>query len=423
MFKRITSFIITLILIISAVGMGLKPIPANAKNNKVSAHKVAFNKKFCIKPKKTIKIKKSNVSVTLDNYYKKTGYYDLTLKDKKKKYHFVVASRDEGCELYYEKYIPNYKIKAIKASGKKLYLKVSKRKNIPKAMSISGKASDHYETKKYEYLESDNIILFMDKGIKFDGNILSKFEEQLKEVEKLTGLKHTKHRCTYGSYCNNQQYIFGDLPFDGVDTKNTKIHVYVKNDIHPHCFAVPNDYSYFLINEMDLDVNNDDELCNAFIHECIHYLHTSNGTSFNSIINEGFAAYNEIRALRKYQKDHNIEDTEFYERFGYTLKKGEVTEANAESLFLKEYTNTERVYPYGFAFMTYLHETYGEKALTNLFSAAKIILKKEVKNQEIDHNDLSSKGCAKLLKKKYSKTIFKDFAKWLNNNPQFISEY
>ena len=65
--------------------MGLKPIPANAKNNKVSAHKVAFNKKFCIKPKKTIKIKKSNVSVTLDNYYKKTGYYDLTLKDKKKK--------------------------------------------------------------------------------------------------------------------------------------------------------------------------------------------------------------------------------------------------------------------------------------------------------------------------------------------------
>ena len=34
MFKRITSFIITLILIISAVGMGLKPIPANAKTTK-----------------------------------------------------------------------------------------------------------------------------------------------------------------------------------------------------------------------------------------------------------------------------------------------------------------------------------------------------------------------------------------------------
>ena len=99
----------------------------------------------------------------------------------------------------------------------------------------------------------------MDKGIKFDGNILSEFEKQLKEVEKLTGLKHTKHRCTYGSYCNNQQYIFGDLPFDGVDIKNTKIHVYVKNDIHPHCFAVPNDYSYFLINEMDLDVNGSGE--------------------------------------------------------------------------------------------------------------------------------------------------------------------
>ncbi|WP_143405051.1 hypothetical protein [Eubacterium uniforme] len=61
----------------------------------------------------------------------------------------------------------------------------------------------------------------------------------------------------------------------------------------------------------------------------------------------------------------------------------------------------------------------GEKAFTNLFSAAK----KKVKNQEINHDDLSSKGCAKLLKKKYSKTIFKDFAKWLNNNPQFISEY
>jgi hypothetical protein len=42
MFKRITSFIITLILIISAVGMGLKPIPANAKNNKVSENDIVI---------------------------------------------------------------------------------------------------------------------------------------------------------------------------------------------------------------------------------------------------------------------------------------------------------------------------------------------------------------------------------------------
>ena len=422
MFKKITSFIIALLLVASIFGIVQKPTPTYAKKNHTTQKSVSLNKKFCIKLDETKKIKNTNAKITLDNYYKATGYYYATLKVGNKKYVFDVVFENGKSNLCYAKYIPDYKISAIKAKGKKLYLKVSKRKNIPKAMSISGNASDHYETKKYEYLESDNIILFMDKGIKFDGNILIKYEEQLKEVEKLTGLKRTQKKCNYETFCGTQQYVFGSIPFDGVDYKDKKLHVYVHKTIHPHCFVVPNDYGYFLINDIDLDVNNNEDLCNAFIHESVHYLHSLNGPDFNSILNEGYAAYNEVRALKKYQ-NNNEEDRDFYDRFGYTLKKNEVTEKNAEYLFTEKYKDTDRVYPYGFAFVTYLHETYGEKAFVNLFSMGKKMIKQEKKKNHSTNDFLSGKGCAKLLKKKYSKTIFKDFAKWLNNNPQYISEY
>lgn len=323
-------------------------------------------------------------------------------------------------------FIKDYKIEYLRQKGNKYYIKLTKRNGIKKPMSISGKATDRYTTKDFEYIESDNIVVFMTKGVSFDGNLLVEWEKQMKCAEETSGFQRVKNNdWPYAGFTYEMKSRLGTDVFEGVDPEFKKLHIYINDKIYPQCGAYKDSYSNIILNSDYLDVNNPSRFETAFLHEYSHYLHLTQGTSFNVILNEGFAAYNEMKAARKLLSKEQVDDEKFRDDylFGYLVDQGSITEQNAESIFISGYPDGPthgNNYNYGCMFMEYLIQTYGENAFRNLFKEGDKMLEKQMETTTLA--DLSGENTAILLKKTYSDTIFKDFAKWLEANPQWTRE-
>ena len=133
---------------------------------------------------------------------------------------------------------------------------------------ISGKASDSYETKGFEYIESDKLIIFMKKGVKYDGNLLVEFEKQMEAAEKTAGFKRNKVIAPYSAMEGTMFSIMGTDAFEGVDTDCKKFHIYINDQIHPQCMAGDDTDNYIILNSDELDVNlkNRAFFCSDFVH-------------------------------------------------------------------------------------------------------------------------------------------------------------
>lgn len=382
-----------------------------------------FGEEVGVKLYETKVIGDEQISFTLERIYQ-TGNASGKLKIDGTESEIELIIDSEVKNINFEKYIKDYKIELIKVENETFYIRITPKKDgIKKPIAISGKASDHYTTTDYEYIESDNLVIFMNKGISFDGNLLVKFEDYMKKVEKDTGLKRNiPSDIKYWQFQNEMKYVYGTDVFEGVDDQFKKVHVYINDSMHPCCSAHMDYYSDIIMDSSSLDVNSD-RLDTTFIHEYSHYVHLTNGPSFNSIMTEGYASYIEMKVARECLP--NLSSEEFFDDyyFQYLIDEGELTEANAEKIFVDGYPDGPqhtKGYNYGCIFMEYLFDKYGEKAFVNLFKEGKEMADKQV--EETGWVDLSGENTAKLLKKTYSDDIFKDFVKWLADHPQFTRE-
>lgn len=373
---------------------------------------------------KVKKIERPGISISLTRQYSATKWVDGLITIDGTDHYFGLEYNNGKYEVTYLEPIDEVNITFVKKNGSDFYLKLTKKGAPKKAFKVSGKASDHYVTKDFEYLESDNLIIFMPKGIHFDGNVLNRLEEYVSKVEKATGLKRKAHK---SSYYNRQcvfKTFFGTDIFSDIDPDSKKIHVLIddKGDYSPECSAdyTGNDYNYIIIHEYDLDVNNKDYFFSTFIHEYTHYVHLTNYACVSNIINEGYAAYIEEKVANGYMK---LDDNSLYqERFyGYLIKKGSITANNAEKLFINDYSNQRTIsYRYGCYLTKYLIDTYGGKTYRAFLKKCTTELeKKQKKDSSVEV--LSGEELSKLLKSEFSKTVFKDFAGWLAKHPEYTT--
>ncbi len=96
--------------------------------------------------------------------------------------------------------------------------------------------------------------------------------------------------------------------------KEKKIHIYINDNVHPHCDASRGYYSYIALDSISLDVNDINGLRTEFIHEYTHYLHLTNAPGFNPITNDGYASYIEILGARELISKDQMSDEEFFEK-------------------------------------------------------------------------------------------------------------
>ena len=367
-----------------------------------------------------------NISIRTNAIYPQTGYADCTFIENGIETSFGLNTINNKRIVSTDSFIKNYVIEFVDVKEGLYIIKVSPRTQpIQKPMSISGNSTDHYTTNGYEYIESDNIIMFMNKGVKFDGNILKKLEEYIKAVEKETGLKRNNSKSLYSGQINVQNEIYGEAPFEGIDPEFKKLHIYINDKIHPQCFAPKDSYGYIALTSSALEVNSEGRLNTDFIHEYAHYVQLNNGPHFNGIVSEGFAAYTEINVARALLTKEQANDEYFYENYtlDYLLPRGTITKTNAESTFISgfpdgvEHTLT---YNYGYVLMTYIHETYGKDGFKMLFTEGDKLLKKQLETSI--ESDLTGANTAELFKKVYSKTFFTDFTNWLEKHPEYEAD-
>jgi len=84
-----------------------------------------------------------------------------------------------------------------------------------------------------------------------------------------------------------------------------------------------------------------------------------------------------------------------------------ITPENAEKEFLMEYEDNWNHYLYGYRFMTFLYEVYGEEVFRNILEDS------TASAGEFDIS-ISGEAVVPIIKKNTSDTVFEEFATWLS---------
>lgn len=280
------------------------------------------------------------------------------------------------------------------------------RESVKKQLILSGNSEDVYVTEKPEYIETDNFILFLDKGITVKGNTIELIQNLYDKVEETTGLKFNEKKyiddkSSYEYTCHT--YFYEDS-FKGMRLMDEKIIICVVDEKK----AAPYNFIHeIIINPIDLEIEEGEGY--ALVHEMIHSAHLTNGSSFWTPLTEGYATYMTDMVIKN-SKDLKFN---FNSQNNYSFYETEITKENAKSEFIREKDDSFENYLYGYRFVTYLHEVYGE----NIFHE---ILKNGIKNPYDDEQygivDFDGEQTAKLIIKTTSENVFEDFAVWLKEN-------
>lgn len=378
-----------------------------AKNEEKEAAPVelaaGFDEEFVLKPGEKLYIGREGISIAI-NYilyeeYGTTFGYTLTM-DGKEIGGTGFAGTQIANQISQDEFTENRVCCIGAEEDKSVTLLITSGTIIPEPITLSGNASDEYVTTKPEYVVHDDFILFLDEEVKVKGNTLELIEKLIRIAEKESGL-YMKNDSPYSEISGNEtDWLYGNDVFPGVDTTGEKFHIYVVDyDVSTPCAYGQS----IVINPMDLEIEEGNG--SVILHEVLHCLQIRNGVLMDSIMDEGFATYLTGRICDKDEEmNFNFDATMNYS--GYDR---EITKENAEKIFCEEKEANWENYLYGFRFITYLFETYGESIYRDIMEDA-------CPQDFNSYSCLSSAEVVVFIKENTADTVFEDFAVWLEEN-------
>lgn len=361
-----------------------------------------FDEEFVLKPGEKLYIGRDDVSISLEKMdydeYGTSFIYTLSIAGKEIRGFGFAGTQIEN-QINQDEFTENRVCCIGAEKDKNVTLLITSGTEVPAPLVLSGEAKDEYVTTKPEYVESEEMVLFLCEGAKVYGNTMELLEKLIRIAEKESGL-YMENDTSFAQISGNAtDWLYGQDVFPGVDKENEKFHVYVvEYDVGSPCAL---GYGVVL-NPMDLEIEAGEGY--VMLHETLHCLHNRNGVQMDSIMDEGFTTYLGGRICDK--------DEELFFNFDATLNYSyydkEITKENAEEIFLAEKEDNWESYLYGYRFMTFLYETYGEDIFRNIL--------KDASQGGNGSLSLSREETAKYVKKNTADTVFEDFAVWLEKN-------
>ena len=363
---------------------------------------VSFNKEFTLKSGQMAKVDGANVILKIVSPLDKPKFnggnpvviqYSVTAKGKTIEQSFI--HDQDGMQNMFGAFNP-YEVTIVNYGKGFIKAKIAKETVADPPLVLSGDVSDQYTTKKQEYVVSDKFVLYLDKGVTVNGNVMTIIKRIMDDIEKQTGLKYNVNTI-YSKYATDVCEINFDEPrkFRAVDPQNKKIGIYVVNDNSKTPYAFE---SGILVtaNDILLDTGNN----SAVIHELCHTVHLRNGENLGGIMTEGFATYMTMKVI---ENDKTL-NSDFDSMSNYSNYETEITKETAEDLFINTSDTWDR-YLYGFRFTNFLYKTYGDKVFINILNKA---------NQSHDKygNQLPVKTVLAAVKSQTSEDVFIRFAEW-----------
>ena len=357
----------------------------------------AFDEPFELEEGYTVKVGRAGVTLRLNVARHETDYvwigYTLTVDGTT--YEGGGACYEDGPRMVQYPFV-RHVVRFIDSSAPgKATLMLTEDYEVQKPLVLSGNAEDLYVTEKPEYVESERIIMFIDKGIEIPGNILEQMEALMSLVEEETGFLFFNDK----GYCmapSDVRYtLWGQDGFLGVDAEQKKFHIFVV----PHEVWWPSSSGDMIVLGPE-DIRFGEGEGNAAVHELAHAAHQRNGVQMNRVIDEGFATYIEGKICEK----DELFTFDYDARENYRAVYAEITAETAEKEFV-DGAMDEHNYLYGYWFITYLTENYGEDIYRKLLEAA---------NAEADEyqGEMTKEEMVPIVKSVTSETIFEEFGAW-----------
>ena len=308
-------------------------------------------------------------------------------------------SEEDGAWIVQDVYAKN-RVRFISADkGERVTLLITSGAEVQAPLVLSGNAEDEYVTTKQEYIESDEFILFLDTGMTVNGAIEEQIKTIVKLVEKEMGYKLINDSRFSLDKESDIDWLYGEGAFDGVDPNMEKFHIYAVPD--GGCTPLYASYS-IILNQIDLNIPEGEG--RTIVHEMTHAVQLTNGVDMGTTMNEGIATYLTGKICDKDEiLTFSFDATQNY-LFEY--RSIPITVDNSEQEFLQDFGDTWDNYIYGYHFITYLCETYGEDIYLDIFAEAT----KRAGNQALSYTDSL---LTDLIKEMTAETVFTDFAKWV----------
>ncbi|MBQ7924702.1 MAG: hypothetical protein IJ335_00220 [Lachnospiraceae bacterium] len=366
----------------------------------------AFDEEFVIKPGETLYIGTSEVCIKLirlfyeeesewtnfcyelkmgDTVYEGDGYWSTSM----------------GGNVNQSEYTSN-RVQVVSADkGNSVTFKITSAKEVKVPFVLSGNPEDEYITTQPEYIVSEDIILFLDEGVKVYGNTMELIETIRDLVEKETGLSMVNDT-EYGQMrmSNMISLLYGQEIFAGVDHKKEKMHIYV---VPYEKASAQGSHYYLVLNPKDLEIAAGQG--DTLVHEMTHVIHLANGIELGRKLTEGYATY----ITGKIADRDEVIPFDFDSDFNYSFYEREITIENAEEIFAEEPADGWEDYPYGYRFMNFLFETYGEDIFRTLLADANVEFKEY-------YDMITNEKMVPIIKRNTEEEVFVKFAEWLTLN-------
>ncbi len=280
--------------------------------------------------------------------------------------------------------------------------KVEKKKTDWKKITLSGDEEDTYVLKYDAYVEGEKAILFFQKGVTVKGDMLELITSYMEAIEELSGF-------TYGA---TDKYIcdlewrkeyFKEDSFKNVNKNNKKVNVIVCKDM-----GIYSQYAWetgVVLDQKDFDY--DYNGYQTIRHELAHTVQLQNGVNFGGTLEEGFACYMEEQ-LARHLKSPMWQLIQYYYPVSYDdsiISKGK---AGFQATF-EPYGDS---YHYGFRFVQFLTDTYGEDIICKLSKEAngrKLDISYATNDKERKNNNYQ---LIRAIKAVTSEDVFQKFADW-----------
>ena len=273
-------------------------------------------------------------------------------------------------------------------------------------IEVSGNPEDTFTTTKECYVESDQVVIYLPAGATINGDIVEVTEKVMSDLSETTGLNFNKNVEPDG-YTDCKSEYYDEPLFEEINKDNSKINIFVTHDAYPCVYentAVVNvsDYDFEYMSYQTL------------YHELTHVLHLRNGVDLGSVMDEGYATYLAYVCAM----EHGIPAWDAIQYFQPVEDKVTPIIAGGKDSFKYQMEVKDENYHYGFRFVWYLTETYGEDIVYKLmveagrrnFSAAITVGQEE---KTFNHNNELLK---EIIISQTSETVFEDFASWNSAN-------
>ena len=268
-------------------------------------------------------------------------------------------------------------------------------------LTPSGNAGDMIEVKENSYYEGDRYVMYFHKGTKIPGDIVTRTEEIMQDLEKLYGMSfgdqgYRKPAAWRGEY-------FGG-GYDHLNTDHKKLDILIL----PYMDDGEVEWAdRGVIMLFDQDFYAEESGYKTVAHELSHLLRMDQSLQLGQIFEEGVGVYSEDRITRQMGYP-NWDLIQYVNAHGYVeVYDASEIEKDAEKTFrevnVKPRSAEQAHYHYGIRLVTFLMETYGQDAVKKVSETARKYTFTPEDNDTI----------VKILKETFGEDVFTKFADWL----------